>query len=74
LQKRRILLAYCAMRLGTFWLIGLLFTTELGSSQTVKIPSPTPTPALPALRPALLGAGPDSLINQIDTADLIKKG
>jgi len=76
LQKRRILLAYSAMRLGTFCLIGLLFTTELASSQTVKIPSPspTPTPALPELRPALLGTGPNSLINKIDTADLIKKG
>jgi TonB family protein len=74
LQKRRILLAYCAMRLGTFYLIGLLLTTELASSQTVKIASPTPTPALPDLRPALLGTGPDSLINKIDTADLIKKG
>jgi TonB family protein len=76
LQKRRILLAYSAMRLGTFYLIGLLLTTELASSQTVKTasPSPTPTPALPELRPALLGTGPDSLINKIDTADLIKKG
>ena len=64
------------MRLETFCLIGLLFTTELASSQTVKIasPTPTPTPALPELRPAQLGTGPDSLINKIDTADLIKKG
>lgn len=62
------------MRLATFSLIGLLLTTELASSQTVKVASPTPTPALPELRPALLGAGPDSLINRIDTADLIKKG
>jgi TonB family protein len=76
LQKRRILLAYSDMRLETFCLIGLLLTTELASSQTVKIasPTPTPTPALPELRPALLGTGPDSLINKIDTADLIKKG
>jgi TonB family protein len=76
LQKRRILLAYSAMRLGTFCLIGLLLTTELASSQTVKIasPTPTPTPALPELRPALVGTGPNSLINTIDTSDLIKKG
>jgi TonB family protein len=76
LQKRRILLAYSAMRLGTFCIIGLLFTTELASSQTVKIasPTPTPTPALPELRPALVGTGPNSLINTIDTSDLIKKG
>jgi TonB family protein len=76
LQKRRILLAYSAMRLETFCLIGLLLTTELASSQTVKIasPTPTPTPALPELRPALVGTGPNSLINTIDTSDLIKKG
>jgi TonB family protein len=74
LQKRRILLAYSAMRLGTFCIIGLLLTAELASSQTVKIASPTPTPALPELRPALVGTGPNSLINTIDTSDLIKKG
>jgi hypothetical protein len=72
LQKRRILLAYSAMRLGTFWLIGLLLATQLASSQTVR--TATATPALPEFRPALLGTGPDSLINRIDTADLIKKG
>jgi TonB family protein len=76
LQKRHILLAYSAMRLGTSWIIGLLLTADLASAQTVKVGSPTPTatPALPELRPALLGTGPDSLINRIDTADLIKKG
>lgn len=64
------------MRLGTSWIIGLLLTADLASAQTVKVGSPTPTatPALPELRPALLGTGPDSLINKIDTADLIKKG
>jgi TonB-like protein len=74
LQKRRILLAYCAMRLGTFFVIALLLAADLVSAQTVKIGSPTPTPALPEFRPALLGTGPDSLVNKIDTADLIKKG
>src|SRR5207237_5930885 len=62
------------MRLGTFCIIGLLLTAELASSQTAKPASPSPTPALPEFRPALLGTGPDSLINKIDTADLIKKG
>ena len=62
------------MRLGTFCIIGLLLTAELASSQTAKPGSPSPTPALPELRPALLGTGPDALINRIDTADLIKKG
>jgi len=74
LQKRRVLLAYSAMRLGTFCIIGLLLIVELASTQTVRVGSPTPTPALPEFRPALLGTGPDSLINKIDTADLIKKG
>ena len=54
----------------------MLLTADLASAQTVKVGSPTPkaTPALPELRPALLGTGSDSLINRIDTADLIKKG
>ncbi len=29
---------------------------------------------LPRFRPAVLGSGPDSLVNQIDTQDLLKKG
>jgi hypothetical protein len=76
LQKRRILLAYSAMRLGTFFVIAFLLTAELALAQTVKVGSPTPkpTPALPEFRPALVGTGPNSLINTIDTADLIKKG
>jgi TonB family protein len=74
LQKRRISLAYSAMRLGILCIIGLLLTTELASSQTKKSPSPTATPALPEFRPALLGTGPTALINTIDTADLVKKG
>jgi TonB family protein len=74
LQKRRILLAYSAMRLGTFFVIGLLLTADLASTQTVKVGSPTPTPALPEFRPALVGTGPNSLTNTIDTSDLVKKG
>jgi len=62
------------MRLGTFCIIGLLLTAELASSQTAKPGSPSPTPVLPEFRPAVLGTGPDALINRIDTADLIKKG
>ncbi len=62
------------MRVGIFCAIGLLVTVGLASSQTKKAPSPTATPALPEFRPALLGTGPGSLINRIDTADLIKKG
>jgi TonB family protein len=74
LQKRRILLAYSAMRLWICFVIGFLFTAELALSQTKKTATPTPTPALPEFRPALVGTGPNSLINTIDTSDLIKKG
>jgi TonB family protein len=74
LQKRSILLAYSAMRLGIYCVIGVLLVANLALSQTKKPATPTPTPALPEFRPALVGTGPNSLINTIDTADLIKKG
>ena len=38
---------------------------DVGSSQTAK---------LPMYRPVLLGSGPDSLINRIDSPDLVRKG
>jgi TonB family protein len=38
---------------------------DVGSSQTAK---------LPMYRPVLLGSGSDSLINRIDSADLVRKG
>ena len=64
------------MRLRIFCIIGLLLRVELASSQTPQTasPSPSPKPTLPEFRPALIGTGPDSLVNRIDTADLIKKG
>ena len=64
------------MRLGIFCFVGLLLSAGLASGQTPKpgSPSPTPKPTLPELRPALIGTAPNSLINTIDTADLIKKG
>jgi TonB family protein len=76
LQRGQLSLAYFAMRLGIFCIIGLLLGVDLASSQTPKAasPSPSPRPTLPEFRPALIGTGPDSLINRIDTADLIKKG
>jgi hypothetical protein len=74
LQKGHISLAYSAMRLGIYCVIGLLLGANLASSQTKKTATPTPTPALPEFRPALVGTGPNALINTIDTADLIKKG
>lgn len=74
MQKGRISLAYSAMRLGIYCVIGLLFSANLALSQTKKSATPTPTPTLPEFRPALVGSGPNALINTIDTADLIKKG
>jgi hypothetical protein len=76
LQKQRLSLAYFAMRLGIFCMIGLLLGVDIASAQTPKpaSPSPSPKPTLPEFRPALIGTAPNSLINRIDTADLIKKG
>jgi TonB family protein len=57
-------------------MIGLLLGVEVAPLQTPKTgsPSPSPPPTLPEFRPALIGTAPNSLINTIDTADLIKKG
>ena len=80
MQSEPVWLAYFAMRLGILCIIGLLLGLEVTSSQTTKStspsrsPSPKPTPTLPEFRPALIGTAPNSLINTIDTADLIKKG
>jgi len=76
LQKGPLSLAYFAMRFGIFFFIGLLLSADLASAQTPKpgVPSPSPTSKLPEVRPALVGTAPNSLINTIDTADLIKKG
>jgi len=76
LQKEPVSLAYFAMRLGIFCFVGLLLSADLASAQTPKPGSPSlsPGPKLPEVRPALIGTAPNSLINTIDTADLIKKG
>lgn len=64
------------MRLWISSFFGLLLSVGLVSAQTPKpgSPSPSPAPKLPELRPALVGTAPNSLINTIDTAELIKKG
>src|SRR4029079_18119819 len=64
------------MRPGIYCFVGLLMSFGLASAQTPKpgSPSPSPTPKLPEIRPALIGTAPNSLINTIDTADLIKRG
>jgi hypothetical protein len=76
LQKHRISLAYFAMPLRILCFVGFLLSVGLASAQTPKprSPTPSPTPNLPEVRPALIGTAPNSLINTIDTADLIKKG
>jgi TonB family protein len=76
LQKELLSLAYVAMRLRIFCFVGLLLSAGLVSAQTPKpgSPTPSPQPTLPEVRPALIGTAPNSLINTIDTADLIKKG
>src|SRR5205809_2505574 len=64
------------MRLGILCFVGLLLSSGLVSAQAPKpgSPSPLPRPTLPEFRPALVGTAPNSLINTIDTADLMKKG
>ena len=66
------------MRLRIFCFVGLLLSADLALAQTPKpgspSSSPSPQPTLPEFRPALIGTAPNSLINTIDTADLIKKG
>ncbi len=61
------------MRVFGFSLFALLSIVDLASSQVTDVPS-SQTTNLPMFRPVLLGAGTDSLINRIDTQDLIKKG
>jgi TonB family protein len=76
LQKGPLSLAYFAMRLGMFCFVGLLLCADLASAQTPKpgLRSPSPEPKLPEVRPALIGNAPNSLINTMDSADLMKKG
>src|SRR5215471_10429687 len=64
------------MRLGIFFFVGLLLSANLALAQAPKprSPSASPRPNLPEVRPALVGNAPNSLVNTIDTADLIKKG
>src|SRR5437016_14546062 len=75
LQKERLSLAYFAMRLGIFCMIGLLLGVDVTSSETQKPakPSPSPYPTLPDFRPSLIGPAATALLNTYDTFDLIKQ-
>jgi TonB family protein len=53
------------MRIPVFFLIAPFFIVDLASAQMTE---------LPMYRPALIGNGPNALINRIDREDLIKKG
>jgi TonB family protein len=73
LKKRRAPLAYLPMRTFAVSLIALLSLVDLAWSQVSVTPSGQ-VAVLPMYRPILLGQGPKSLIDRIDTQDLIKKG
>jgi hypothetical protein len=73
LKKWRAPLAYLPMRAFAFSLIALLSSFDLASSQLSNTPAGQ-VAALPMYRPILIGQGPKSLIDRIDTEDLIKKG
>ena len=60
------------MRVFGISVVLLLSVIDLGWSQ-VDVGS-SQSASLPMYRPVLLGSGPDSLINRIDTADLVRKG
>jgi hypothetical protein len=52
---------------------GLVFLCITSLFLSAIFPADAELP-LPRFRPAVLGSGPDSLVNQIDTQDLLKKG
>jgi hypothetical protein len=60
------------MRVLAVLTVVLLSIVDSGWSQVDVASSQTAN--LPMYRPILLGTGPDSLINRIDTADLVRKG
>jgi hypothetical protein len=60
------------MRIFALSAVILLAIVDSGWSQ-IDVPS-SQSANLPMYRPALLGTGPDALINRIDTAGLVKQG
>ena len=73
MKKRRTPLAYLPMRAFAVSLIALLSLVDPAWSQVSVTPS-SQLAVLPMYRPILLGQGPKSLIDRIDTQDLIRKG
>jgi TonB family protein len=69
-MRSACILAVRALELS---LLILLSVVDLARSQTTEVPS-AQTAELPMYRPVLLGKGPNSLINRIDTQELMKKG
>jgi len=61
------------MRTFAVFILGGLLIVDLAWSQVTDVPS-AQTATLPVYRPILLTKGPSSLIDRIDTEDLIKKG
>src|SRR6202011_2819109 len=61
------------MRMMAFSVLSCLLFVDAISSQTIDITA-SPKDDLPMYRPALIGNGPDALVNRIDTQDLFKAG
>jgi hypothetical protein len=79
---RRIFLAFAAVLLTSGSVpaaevqvqVKATATPSSSASPKAQSPSATPAAALPQYRPALLGTGPTSVINRMDTAALIRDG
>lgn len=59
--------------LGVFLTLGLALPA-LAQEKTSPKPASKPAQNRPQFRPAVLGSGPDSLVNRIDAEALVKKG
>lgn len=66
-------LALLGMRVSAVLILISMLFGNLAWSQVTEVPSERQM-TLPMYRPILLGQGPDSLINRIDTQDLVQRG